>query len=102
MSQKFKFYQDAKCTIWQRAHFTVTAGSYEDAVKKMTVLKDEEISENEHEGIEFLESEMLFETAEHLPIEENQGHSTLEIFHEKNGFVAGNGKPVISELCKHV
>jgi hypothetical protein len=92
MSQQFNFYQDAKCTIWQRSHFTVTADSYEDAVEKMTALKDEDIADNEHEGIEFIESEILFDTAEQLSIEENQNHSTLEIFHPMNGFIAGNGK----------
>jgi len=94
MPQEFDFYQDAKGTIWQRSHFIVTAESYDEAVEKLKALKDKDLTEDMYDGIDFIESEMLFDTAQRLSLEANQGHSTLEIFYSETGEdIAGNGQP---------
>ena len=95
MPQPFTFYQDAKCTIWQRSHFTVTADCYDDAVEKLKALKGEDLAGDEYDSIEFLISEILFDTAEPLSPEENQGYATLETFSAENGYIAGNGESLI-------
>ena len=95
MTQQFKFYQDAKCTIWQRSHFTIAAVSYEAAVEKLNVLKNEDLNECEDNNIRFVELEILFDTAESLTPEENQDCATLEIFNGKGDYITGNGKQLL-------
>ena len=95
MTQHFKFYQDAKCTIWQRSHFFIAADSYEAAVEKLDVLKNEDLNECENNDIQFIESEVLFDTAESLTPEENQDCATLEIFNGRGDYITGNGKQLL-------
>jgi len=89
---QFKFYQDAKCTIWRRSHFDVTADSYDEAVEKLKALKNKDLAGDDYDDIEFTESEILFDTEEQLSPEENEGYSTLEILDPENRDIAGNGK----------
>ena len=95
MTQQFKFYQDAKCTIWQRSHFTIAAGSREAAVEKLKVLKNEDLNEYEDKNIRFVESEILFDTAKSLTPEENWDCATLKIFNDRGDYITGNGKQLL-------
>lgn len=73
---KYYFYQDELVSIWRRSTFTIEAESKEDAIKKIKEL-DFKCQDLEELG-ELTESEFLFESETHLPLNENNP-STFEI-----------------------
>ena len=88
----FNFYQDQKSTVWDRHYFSVEASTYEEAVERVCLLKDEPIIENEGSGITFNSCETLYDTTTLLSPEDNDGCSTLEIFYENGQEVASNAE----------
>lgn len=81
--EAFNFYQDRKVTCWERTHFEVNAGSYEEAVALVKSWQGEDVlCFEDNEKIIITDGETLFETSESLSIEDNDGQPTIEVFGE--------------------
>ena len=81
--EAFRFYQDRKITCWERTRFEVTAENYEEAVAIVKSWQGEDVLCFEDDKVVFItDGETLYETAESLPIEDNQGQPTIEVFGE--------------------
>jgi hypothetical protein len=83
--EKFNFYLDQKVTTWMRTEIQVEAESLEESIKKVV-----DIYQNQ--GFEDLGWEELDGVKEKMDIEENDGFSTEEIYHEDGQFIYMNGK----------
>ena len=94
--QNFRFYQDRKVTCWERTRFEVKAESYEEAVAIIKSWQGEDVLFFEDdEKVVITDGETLYETAESLPIEDNQGKPTIEVFGEQGEDIINN-KPDVS------
>lgn len=94
--QNFRFYQDRKVTCWERTRFEVKAENYEEAVAIVKSWQGEDVLFFEDdENVVITDGETLYETAESLPIEDNQGQSTIEVFGEQGEDIINN-KPDVS------
>ena len=94
--QNFRFYQDRKVTCWERTRFEVKAESYEEAVAIIKSWQGEDVLFFEDdEKVVITDGETLYETAESLPIEDNQGQPTREVFGEQGEDIINN-KPDVS------
>jgi hypothetical protein len=77
-TKEFKFRLERKITVWEVDRFTITANSLEEA--RNIVLEKAETNLY-HGMLEFEgESEILFDTMEFLPVEENYNNPTVEIY----------------------
>ena len=72
----FKFYQDIKCSIWQRQFFSIEAESEEEAKRIAMKFQDEDVSAYSN----FERSEFLHETEEYIPVDENDGADTMQLY----------------------
>ena len=86
----FRFYQDAKHTVWQRNHFEVKAESYEQAVEKVKEYKNGEILTGCSEDFINGSTETLFETSELMTPDKNGGSATLEVYNEDGEYICDN------------
>lgn len=94
--QNFRFYQDRKVTCWERTRFEVKAENYEEAVAIVKSWQGEDVLFFEDdENVVITDGETLYETAESLPIEDNQGQPTIEVFGEQGEDIINN-KPDVS------
>src|SRR3712207_3688199 len=94
--QKFSFYQDRKVTCWERTRFEVKAENYEKAVAIVKSWQGEDVLCLEDDKVVFItDGETLYETAESMPIEDNQGQPTIEVFGEYREDIIDN-KPDVS------
>ena len=94
--QNFRFYQDRKVTCWERTRFEVKAENYEEAVAIVKSWQGEDVLFFEDdEKVVITDGETLSETAESLPIEDNQGQPTIEVFGEQGEDIINN-KPDVS------
>jgi len=75
-------YKDTKLTIWHRAYF-----EFEDDTSNEVIIN---LIQNEEVGQ--WDSEYLLDTAEDLPVEENMGSATEEIYNDNNEIIFANGK----------
>ena len=83
--QKFNFYLDQKVTTWYRTNFEVEAENLEEAEKKAIELySNAELDEINWEQIDG--------TIELLPIEDNAGFSTAEIYIDNGTMIFDNTK----------
>jgi len=81
----FELQVDAKIEVWERSYFKVIGESESEAVDKLkTHLERGYLSSFDGDselGIDLIGgSEMIYETEQHIPVEENDGQSTLEIY----------------------
>ncbi len=74
--KKFQFYQDVKCTVWQRQFFEIEAETEDEAKRIAFKYKDSDVSSDEC----MKNSEWLFDTEELMTPEENDGQSTIELY----------------------
>ena len=80
-----QYYLDSKVTIWTRSNFSVEGETEEECNQKMIEYvqrNGNQIIDESYEGengITFYENEVLYETEEFIPIEENGGQSTIEV-----------------------
>lgn len=77
---QYDFYQDEKCAVWCRTHFSIEASSWEAALAKATaIIKENEFLDNDIriEGSEFFE-----DTVEALPDKRNPNEPTMEFYAE--------------------
>lgn len=87
--KEFEFYQDVKCTIWQRQYISVKAESKEEALKMVEKFKTKDASAY----MMTTYSEFLYETEELVLPEENDGYHTIELYdNETNEMLGCNGK----------
>ena len=80
-----EYYLDSKVTIWTRSNFSVEGETEQECNQKMIeyvqkngnqIINESYEGEN---GITFYENEVLYDTEEFIPVEENDGQSTIEI-----------------------
>ena len=78
----YKFYQDKKCTVWERTFFTVEADSEEAAIRCAGQLSKGDLyaAEMQEDGITIDESETLYDSMEELSADDNGDQPTVEIF----------------------
>lgn len=78
----YKFYQDKKCTVWERTFFTVEADSEEAAIRCAGQLGKGDLyaAEMQQEGIAIDESETLYDSMEELSVDDNGDQPTVEVF----------------------
>lgn len=90
----FEFYQDEKMTIWHRTKFYVEAETEEQAAEivrkacEEASLKCDAVGELGNE----CDSEYLYETAECMLVEENNGCATIEVYDIHNNLIAKDGE----------
>jgi len=75
-------YKDTKLTIWHRTYF-----EFEDNISNEVI-----INSIQNEGAEHYDSEYLLDTTEDLPVDENMGFATEEIYNDNNEIIFANGK----------
>ena len=87
--EKHYFYQDIKCTIWQRQYFIIEAESEEEANEIAKRYGNIDVSREEP----IYNSENLYETMEYIEPEENNDCATINVYNKRtNELIAENGK----------
>ena len=88
---QYRFYKNEKATIWYQDVYLVEAETEEQAQELFTkACKDGD--ESEYDEIELDYSEPIFETYSPISIEDNEGHSTIEIIDINGNIIYENGK----------
>lgn len=86
--EKFDFYVDRKCTVWEREFFSISADTKDDAIKEVisTIENGDEFNDNYVEEI--------LEIIEYLSPIQNKGFSTVEVYenNENGNLIWENGK----------
>lgn len=72
----YTFYQDIKCTIWQKQTFAVEASSKEEAIEIAKGYSDKDV----HGHFDLVDTVTLDETTEMMTPAENNGASTIEVY----------------------
>lgn len=75
---KFNFYRDRKCSVWERDWYSIEAESKEEAWIKLQSSIEEGFDFEEYHG--FRETETLYNTMEELSPKDNLNNSTIEIY----------------------
>jgi len=75
---------DYKCTVWRRIHIPDDVNDKEYIIE--TLKKDLEPL------FEAAEYETLYDTSEDMIVEDNDGHSTIELYDEDRNILFKNGK----------
>lgn len=91
--ETFEYYQDVKCTVWERKFFDVKASSQEEAdeiAKQCTVGNVQ--GQNDERVLALEEDQTIYDTMDLVPLEENHGSPTIEVYRKDNTFIADNGK----------
>ena len=78
-NKEFEFYQDVKVTVWARQKFTIEAESKEEALKMVEKFKKEDIGTSGDSHL-IWDTEWMTETWEDIPVEENGGCATIELY----------------------
>ena len=87
----YSYYQDVKCTVWERKHFTVNAASQQEAdeiAKRCVVGNVHDQTDGNILALE--EDEMIYDTMDLFPLEENHGSPTIEVYRKDHKFIADN------------
>jgi len=85
-------YVDFKVTIWERVHFDdADIEKVSEKIKNGIVTSSEDMF-TEFEDRVAHDSEFLLETAEQMPIEENDNQSTVELFNSEGETILTNEK----------
>lgn len=83
--ENFQFFFDQKVTTWYRTDFSIEANSLEEAREKAKeFVKSDEVTMVGWEAVE--------DTIEIMFPDENDGHSTEELYDQENQLVYKNGK----------
>ena len=77
--KEFEFYQDVKVTVWARQKFSVEAESKEEALKMVEEFKMKDIGTSDDSHL-IWDTEWMTETWEDIPVEENGGCATIELY----------------------
>lgn len=82
---------DFKVTVWCRAHFQDETDM--NKIKEMLQVDDDSNTITD-EALGFYEWETLYETEEKLPVEENDGQRTIEVYDGENHCIWGNAPEI--------
>ena len=88
---EFRFYKNEKATIWYQDVYLVEAETEEQA-QELFIEACKNGNESEYDEIELDYSEPLFETWSPISLEDNEGHSTIEIIDINGNIIWENGK----------
>lgn len=86
---KFHFYQDTKCIVWQRSHFSIEAESYEQALEIVSKYKEVDISTSEETEL-ITNTEYNSESYEMLVPAENEYKATCELYNSSGDMLGNN------------
>ncbi len=93
--KKFSFYQDRKVTCWERTRFEVQAETYAEALAMIKSWGGEDVALWEDDDkVLITDGETLYETAESLSPEENNGQATIEVFEDNGECIISNANPI--------
>ena len=86
--QTFRFYQDLKIVTWNRAEFTVDAETKEQAIEKIKSLNlgNVDVCNIIDDDVDVIDNDILWDTQELLNVNENNGHPTIEVYDDDNGY----------------
>ena len=89
----YSYYQDVKCTVWERNHFTVNATSQKEADKiaKRCVVGNV-YDQADGNTLTHVGNETIFDTIDLVPLEENHGSPTIEVYCLNHKFIADNSQ----------
>ena len=88
---KFRFYKNEKAIIWYQDVYLVEAETEEQA-KELFIKACKNGDESIYDKIELDYSEPLFETWSPISLENNEGHSTIEVIDINGNIIWENGK----------
>ena len=91
--KEFDFYQDVKVTTWVRQSFSVEAETKEEALKMVEKFKTEDIATSDESYLMY-DSEWMTETWEEIPVEENGGCATIELYDAENRKMIGHNATI--------
>lgn len=87
MTQEFDFYMDEKVVVWHRQKFSIEAENMEEAKIKIKAMIEAA------EDFDPWDSETLYESMDALPVDKNDGKSTIIIFSDNaSQVIYENGK----------
>lgn len=87
MTQEFDFYMDEKVVVWRRQKFNIEAENIEAAKIKIKAMIEA------GEDFDPWDSETLYESMDALPVDKNEGNSTIIIFSDNaSQVIYENGK----------
>lgn len=84
----FNFYQDLKIVTWNRVEFTIDAETKEQAIEKMKSLNlgNVDVCSIIDDDVDVIENDILWDTQDLLKVHENDGHPTIEVYENENGY----------------
>ena len=85
---KYHFYQETKCIVWQRSHFSIEAESYEQALEVASKFKKVDISTSDESEL-ITNTEYNSESYEMLVPSQNEYKATCELY-SSSGEMLGN------------
>ena len=88
---QYRFYKNEKATIWYQDVYLVEAETEEQA-QELFIKACKEGDESEYDEIELDYCEPLFETWSPISLEDNEGHSTIEVIDITGNLIWENGK----------
>jgi len=88
----FQFYQDIKVSVWQRQFFEIEAENEQDAKRLAMKFKNNDVSDE----AEYTHSETLYDTEEFIPVDENGGSDTIQLYlrGEEHPFTTNGNKEI--------
>ena len=91
--ERFEFYQDEKMTIWHRTKFYVEAENEEQAAEIVRKACEDALIKCDvvDELGRVYDDEYLYETAEPMTVEENEGCATIEVLDIHYNIIKCNG-----------
>ena len=93
---EFFLKRDVKSMMWSRETYKVEAHSYEEAISKFTeqCRRVDEKGENmeDDKDISFVDNDPMYESAEDMTPEQNNGYSTVEVEDDNCNILYSNGK----------
>jgi hypothetical protein len=80
-TEDFEFYLDQKVTMWERKRFTIPAKTKEEALK---IVQEKFTNGDIHYCDDNADWEDLYDTKESMPIADNDGCATEELYDASN------------------
>ena len=88
---QYRFYKNEKATIWYQDVYLVEAETEEQA-QELFIKACKDGDESEYDEIELDYSEPIFETYSPIPLDDNEGNSTIEVIDINGNIIWENGK----------
>ena len=88
---QYRFYKNEIATIWYQDVYLVEAETEEQA-QELFIKACKDGDESEYDEIELDYSEPIFETYSPIPLDDNEGNSTIEVIDINGNIIWENGK----------